>query len=159
VNSPVGPSTRDLTVVQRVSRKPSISIINSSNVRDEDLAKEGADKVRVKYLIDERHGSRNFALRLYTLAKGGHTPLDEHLHEHQVYVLSGRGLVRQSNEGGSSKLTLQRGDTIFVPSNAVHQFSNEQDEPFVFLCVKGNPDLYQHKELVKTSDESNRNYC
>jgi hypothetical protein len=98
VSSPDGSSNRKLTELQEISRKPKFSVINSSNVRDEDLAKEGADKVMVKYLIDERHGSRNFALRLYTLAKGGHTPLDEHLRASRV-CLERSGLAKTVKGG------------------------------------------------------------
>ena len=84
--------------------------------------------------------------------------MDEHAHEHQVYVLSGRGLLRQSKETRSLR-ALKPGDTIFIPSMAVHQFSNESDEPFVFLCVKGNPTLYSSDVQAKVQDDSERNYC
>jgi quercetin dioxygenase-like cupin family protein len=65
-------------------------------------------KVRVRYLIDEQHGSSRFALRLYAVDKGGHTPLDEHAYEHQVYILGGRGMLRELKETGPTK-PLQRG--------------------------------------------------
>ena len=129
-------------MVQETAKEQKIFTVNAFSVQVDDLAKEGAEKVRVRYLIDERHGSHRFALRLYTVMKGGHTPLDEHAYEHQVYVLSGRGMLRQSKTAGPLK-PLQAGDTVFIPSKAVHQFSNEWDEPFVFLCVKGNPTLYE----------------
>jgi quercetin dioxygenase-like cupin family protein len=146
-------------LVQKITRKQSIFIVNESGVPVEDMAKMGAEKVKVRYLVDERHGSDNFALRLYTIGRGGHTPLDQHAYEHQVYVLSGRGLLRHSEETESSLRTLQAGDTIFIPSNAIHQFSNELDEPFVFLCVKGNPTLYSSNGQTTAPDDTQRNYC
>jgi quercetin dioxygenase-like cupin family protein len=145
-------------LVQETARKQSIFTINAFNVPVEDLAINGAEKVRVRYLVDERHGSSRFALRLYAVEKGGHTPLDEHAYEHQVYVLSGRGLLRESKETGPMK-PLQAGDTVFIPSQAVHQFSNERDEPFVFLCVKGNPALYLSNEQPTAQSVPSRNYC
>jgi quercetin dioxygenase-like cupin family protein len=145
--------------MQEISSKKSIVVVNSSDVHPEELEKQGAAKVGVKYLIDERHGSNYFALRLYTVEKGGNTPLDEHLHEHQVYVLSGRGLLRQSKDAHVSQRALKPGDSVFIPSNAVHQFINEFDEPFVFLCVKGNPGLYERGKPITTADDSKRNYC
>jgi quercetin dioxygenase-like cupin family protein len=145
-------------LVQEIGKEQKIFTVNASSVQIEDLAMNGAEKVKVRYLIDERQGSHLFALRLYTVAKGGHTPLDEHAHEHQVYVLSGRGMLRQS-KGSSPLKSLKAGDTIFIPSRAVHQFSNESDEPFVFLCVKGNPTLYESHERESSSDGSGRNYC
>lgn len=145
-------------MIQETSTKRNILVVNASAVPVEDLVKNGAEKAKVKYLIDERHGSDRFSLRLYTLEKGGHTPLDEHAYEHQVYILSGSGLLRPSKETRPLK-ALKPGDTIFIPSKAVHQFSNESDEPFVFLCVKGNPTLYSSDVQAKIQDDSERKYC
>jgi quercetin dioxygenase-like cupin family protein len=127
---------------QKTESKPTILEVNRSKVPIEVLEKKGADKVKVQYLIDERHGSNRFALRIYTVEKGGHTPLDEHEYEHHVYVLNGTGLLRETRNNSLAVRRLNEGDALFVPSNAVHQFINERDEPFVFLCVKGNPKLY-----------------
>lgn len=98
-------------------------------------------------------------MRLYTVQKGGHTPLDQHPYEHHVYVLSGQGLLRQSKDADSPLKELKAKDAIFKPSNAVHQFSNTHDEPLVFLCVKGNPQLYEREQPHKNSDDSEQNYC
>ncbi len=146
-------------MVQAIGEKQTMFIVNAASITVEDLAKNGAEKVKVKYLIDERQGSNRFALRLYTVEKGGHTPLDEHSYEHHVYVLSGQGLLRQSKEQRLPLRTLQAGDSIFIPSNAVHQFSNERNEPFVFLCVKGNPTLYGSNEQTTAADDKGRNFC
>lgn len=138
----------------------SIFIVNAPSVPTENLAKKGAERVKVRYLVDERHGSDRFALRLYTVEKGGHTPVDQHAYEHQVYVLSGQGLLRQSNNSTEPSRTLVPGDTLFIPSNAVHSFSNEREEPFLFLCVKGNPSLYlAHEVGHPPGEDSLRKFC
>jgi quercetin dioxygenase-like cupin family protein len=133
--------------------------VHAADVPVEKLEKKGAEKVQVQYLIDDRHGSDRFALRLYTVQKGGHTPLDEHPYEHQVYVLSGQGLLRESKGPDAPLKTVKAKDVFFIPSNAVHQFSNVHDEPFVFLCVKGNPQLYQSPQLSTAAADSQQNYC
>jgi quercetin dioxygenase-like cupin family protein len=148
-------------MIQKISNR--VFLVNAKNVPVEDLIKQGAKDVKVQYLIDEQHGSNRFSLRLYTVPKGGHTSLDQHEYEHQVYVLSGHGLLRETEQNQSAPRELREGDVIFVPSNAIHQFLNEQVEPFVFLCVKGNPKLYD-TELTggpsdTPSDDSSRNYC
>ena len=136
--------------------------LNSNSVAAEHMEKIGAERVKVRYLIDERHGSNRFALRQYTVEKGGHTPLDQHQYEHHVYVLAGRGLLRESKDGPALR-ELHAGDAVFVPSNGVHQFINERDEPFVFLCVKGNPKLYlsnaARQESSDRPEELNENSC
>lgn len=77
----------------------------------------------------------------------------------ELYVLSGRGLLRQTREAEPPLRALKAGDTIFIPSNAVHQFSNSGDEPFVFLCVKGNPGLYRSGRATDVPSDSARNCC
>jgi quercetin dioxygenase-like cupin family protein len=150
-------------LVQKIGSKERIFAVNASAVPIEDLKKKGADKVKVRYLIDERHGSNRFALRLYEVEKEGCTPLDQHEYEHQVYVLSGRGLLRETEHDGLVLRELREGDAVFVPSNAVHQFMNERDEPFVFLCVKGDPRLYGAKvgsqEQTAGPQDSTDNFC
>jgi quercetin dioxygenase-like cupin family protein len=130
-----------MQLVQAVDR-PEVLIVKSEAIRTEDLEKNDARNVHVKYLIDERHGSNRFSLRVYSIRKGGHTPLDRHEYEHHVYVLSGKGILRNSDNSRVAPHTVQPGDAIFIPSNAVHQFINNDDDPLVFLCVKGNPRLY-----------------
>jgi len=143
---------------QAVRHEGSIFLVNAADVSSEKLGK-GAEKTEVQYLIDDRHGSKRFALRLYTVRKGGHTPLDQHQYEHHVYVLKGVGLLHQSQDTGSTPKTIEAGDALFIPSNAIHQFSNVQNEPLVFLCVKGNPHLYTHEALSRKSDDPEPNYC
>ena len=145
---------------QKAIHKESIVIVNSRDVTFEELAKNGARNTKVRYLIDERHGSDKFSLRVYAVGKDGCTPLDRHEYEHHMFVLGGQGLLRA--EGNDPKLQqLREGDSIFIPSNAVHQFINERDEPLVFLCVKENPKICQRKlpnsELAV--EDASRNFC
>ena len=141
-------------------RKNRIFMVNSSDVVVDDLSKEGACNVRVRYLIDKRKDSNHFSLRLHTVEKNGHTPLDQHEYEHQVYILRGQGFLKEEKSGPALR-DLREGDSIFIPSNAVHQFMNERDEPLVFLCVKGNPRIYEpNSSNTETSmDNSKRNFC
>ena len=143
---------------QETEQEKRIFLVNAKKVPVEILEKSGAEKTQVQYLVDERQGSDRFALRLYTVQKGGHTPLDQHPYEHHVYVMSGEGLLKQSKQRNAPLRPLKVGDTLFIPSNAIHQFSNDKDEPFTFLCVKGNPKLYVGPEQP-APDLSDRNYC
>jgi quercetin dioxygenase-like cupin family protein len=152
-----------MVLVQKSAATNKVFIVNSTNVPLEEMTKQGASNAKVRYLIDERQGSERFALRLYSIEKGGHTPLDEHEYEHQVYILSGQGLLRQAKDEHTPRRTLKAGDTVFIPPNAVHQFINEKDEPLVFLCVKGNPSLYAKGSSTlgqsNKSDEPHENHC
>ena len=141
------------------SSKNEIFVVNAESVPFEDLLKNGAEKVKVRYLIDERHGSNHFALRIYTVDKNGRTPLDQHQYEHQVYVMNGEGFLRMQRNGSVSR-PIRAGDTVFIPSNAVHQFTNEREEPLVFLCVKGNLSLYTTVPATQSDGQgSDEDYC
>jgi quercetin dioxygenase-like cupin family protein len=143
---------------QETEQEKRIFLVNTTSVPVEVLEKKGAEKTHVQYLIDDRQGSDRFALRLYTVQKGGHTPLDQHPYEHHVYVMRGEGLLKQSAQPNAPLRPLKTGDTLFIPSNAVHQLSNVKDEAFTFLCVKGYPKLYAGLERA-VPDDSERNYC
>jgi quercetin dioxygenase-like cupin family protein len=102
------------------------------------LSNEGAEKVKVKYLVNKPAGAQNFYLTYYSVEKGGHTPLDNHVNEHEVFIMRGKGRV----VGADEQHELAPGDTIYIKSNEVHQLVNTGDEPLEFLCVKGADRLY-----------------
>jgi quercetin dioxygenase-like cupin family protein len=108
------------------------------------LSKQGAEKVQVKYLIHKGAGAEKFTLRYFSVAKGGHTPLDQHLGEHEVFVMKGRAQLK----GIDWERTVGPGDAVFIASNEVHQFSNTGNEPFEFLSVRGADELYTARETA-----------
>jgi len=82
-------------------------------------------------LIGTEEGTPHFHLRYFAVQPGGHTSLDQHAHEHGVYILHGRARLRL----GDTEHELHTGDTIYIPGNEVHQFFTLGAEPFGFLCV------------------------
>lgn len=92
---------------------------------------DGAEKARMRLLISEKEGAENFAMRMFTVAPGGHTPYHFHDYEHEVFVLEGKGLLR--GEDGSHEFA--SGAVIFVQPNEKHQFVNAGDSPLKFLCL------------------------
>jgi quercetin dioxygenase-like cupin family protein len=48
------------------------------NVKLEEVADEGASKTKVRWLITDQMGAKNFAMRLFEIEPGGHTPLHKH---------------------------------------------------------------------------------
>jgi len=107
-------------------------ITNVEKVREYEVRERGAKGVRVKYLLHKGVGAKRLQLRLFTINVGGYTPLERHEHEHEVYVLRGKALVR----GGEREVVVQSGSVIFIASNEEHQFRNVGKEPLEFLCTK-----------------------
>jgi quercetin dioxygenase-like cupin family protein len=56
-------------------------------------AEEGAEKLRVRWLITKEIGAENFAMRLFEMDPGGFSPLHRHPWEHEVFILEGKGLA------------------------------------------------------------------
>jgi quercetin dioxygenase-like cupin family protein len=93
---------------------------------------KGARGVRVKHLLHEGVGAKRFQLRLFSIDVGGYTPLEKHKHEHEVFILHGKGLVR----GGDTETIVKEGNVIFISSWEEHQFRNVGEEKLQFLCTK-----------------------
>jgi len=81
--------------------------------------------------IGEAEGSDNFTIRYFRLEPGTHSNLEHHPHEHGVIVVHGRArcqLNEQFHDVGPF-------DSIYITGNDLHQFVQQGDEPFGFICV------------------------
>lgn len=95
---------------------------------------EGSKGCQVRWLLGERDGAPNFAMRQFEVAPGGFTPRHSHPYEHEVFVLEGEGEVFEGNEPHP----LRMGDVVFVKPDEIHQFRNTGSAPLKFLCLIPN---------------------
>ncbi len=95
---------------------------------------EGASGCKVRWLVGEKDGAPNFAMRQFTVSPGGYTPKHSHPYEHEVFVLEGSGVVLEGNH----EHPLAAGDVVFVKPDEIHQFRNTSDAPLKFLCLVPN---------------------
>ncbi|MCD6399525.1 cupin domain-containing protein [candidate division WOR-3 bacterium] len=102
-----------------------------TDVKEEYVSEEGAKSTYIRWLITEKDGAPHFAMRRFRVEKGGYTPFHKHSHEHEAYVLSGRGVARVGNE----EVPLEKDRFVFVPPNVPHQFLNKGEEDLIFLCI------------------------
>lgn len=87
-------------------------------------------------LLSEKIGVPNFELRYFEIPPGGHTSRGGHPWEHEVYVVAGNGIVRgRTAEGQDIEREVEPGDAIYIAPDEDHQFLNEADIPFGFICV------------------------
>lgn len=87
--------------------------------------------VKKRVLIGPKEGAPTFAVRLFTVAPGGHTPAHTHPYEHGVIVLKGKGEVLEK-EGAKP---IEAGSVVFVKPGEFHGFRNTGSEPLEFLCI------------------------
>lgn len=109
-----------------------ITIRRESDVERQDVS-DGVEIVGAtkQLLISPQDGAQSFAVRLFSLSHGGHTPRHTHPFEHGVVVVEGRGELVTPDDVH----TLTPGTVAYIPPNEEHQFRNVDTEPFRFLCV------------------------
>ena len=76
-------------------------------------------------------GAPNFCMRVIDVAPGAFTPSHEHPWEHEVFVLSGRGVV----VGKEGETQITKDSVVFVPPDEHHCFINNGNAPLRFICV------------------------
>ncbi len=94
----------------------------------------GASGVTMKLMVGRDDGAPNFAMRLFEVGPGGHTPEHAHNYEHEVMIVEGAGQVC-SGVGNVTIRPVAAGDVVFIPPNETHQFRNPGDAPMRFMCL------------------------
>jgi quercetin dioxygenase-like cupin family protein len=108
-----------------------MKITDYRKVKAEDVGDPEAKGVTIRWLISEKEGAPHFAMRLFELQPGGHTPYHKHSWEHEVFLLKGEGAL----VGEGETHIIREGDAIFVPGEENHQFRNTSEETMTFLCM------------------------
>lgn len=94
---------------------------------------EGVKDVNVRVIFGPAEGAPTFAMRVFDLAPGGHTPFHTHPFEHEAMILSGDvALVNADGE----EIPADIGDVALVMGDEKHQFKNLSDtQPASFMCL------------------------
>ncbi len=108
-----------------------MKIEKSSNIEKLSVDVEGAKDVEIRWLISKEDGAENYAMRMFELQPGGHTPLHTHPQEHEVFVIEGRGIFVY--EGREYEFGPEY--VVFVPPNKEHRFKNTGESVLRMLCI------------------------
>jgi len=108
-----------------------MKLVNSCDVAKVAVEMEGAQGAQIQWLLGKDGEAPTFAMRLFELEPGGHTPLHTHPHEHEVFVLEGKGIVRDNGQ----ERPIGPEDAILVPGGCKHNFENTGDSVLRFLCL------------------------
>ena len=107
-------------------------IKNIDQVPLHDVNMEGAKDVKVRVLFGPADNAPTFAMRVFEMAGGGHTPFHTHPFEHEAVLLDGD--IAVVTEAGDRPL--QKGDVILVPPEEKHQFKNlSETKSARFMCL------------------------
>ena len=105
--------------------------VNYEEVKEEIPTEKGAKDITVRWLISDKDGAKNFAMRLFEVKPGGNTPWHQHDWEHEIFVLDGEGMAK----GEKGKLKFGAGDVFYVEPMEWHQFVNTGKRGLKFLCL------------------------
>ena len=108
-----------------------MKVDRATKVNSQAVMMDGANGCSVRWLINDTDGAPNFAMRQFAVEPDGHTPKHSHPYEHEVYVLSGSGIVLEGDE----EHPINAGDFIYVRPDEIHQFRNTGTAPLTFLCM------------------------
>jgi quercetin dioxygenase-like cupin family protein len=108
-----------------------MKLVHFDEVPQEKVTQEGAENIKIRWLISEKDNAPNFFLRMFEVEPGGHTPYHTHDWEHEVFVLEGNGVL--ATEDGEKEF--HAWDVIYVNPNMYHQFKNAGNNLLRFLCI------------------------
>ena len=94
-------------------------------------AQDAYEGVTMRVVIGPDDGAPFFTMRVFELEPGRVSPHHSHWWEHEVFVLSGQGVVK-TDEG---EMPIGHGTTVFVPGGEMHQFVNLGDDVLRFICL------------------------
>jgi tRNA (adenine37-N6)-methyltransferase len=93
---------------------------------------EGKSDVTARSLWSTADDASTFTLRLFEVTPGAMMPVLNYPHSHQIYILSGQGVLR----GKSQEYELKPDVTILVTANEQHQLESTGSDPLRFLsCI------------------------
>jgi quercetin dioxygenase-like cupin family protein len=112
----------------------------------EDLPDQGFRGVSRQTITSGTNEKCAFEVRYFEIEPNGYTRLERHEHVHSVTVLRGRGYALI----GADVHPLSGHDHVYVPPMTFHQFVNDGDVAFGFMCVV---DAERDRPILPNADE------
>lgn len=95
---------------------------------------EGVSGTYIQWLASKTDGAPTFAMRRFKIEPGGTIPLHDHPWEHEIFILSGRGVAYNDKE----RTEIGPGDVLFIPPEEPHGYDNTGDGELTFICMIPN---------------------
>ena len=85
----------------------------------------------MKALISPKEGWDGYVMRVVELAQGGYSPRHAHDWPHINYILEGHGSLHVDGKD----TPVETGSYAYVPAGTRHQYKNEGNGTFRFICI------------------------
>jgi quercetin dioxygenase-like cupin family protein len=82
-------------------------------------------------VITDEDGAPNFCMQVFEVQPGSSTPSHAHPWEHEIVVVSGRGVL-VGEMGGTE---VDKGSVVFIAPNENHCLVNKGNDPLRFVCI------------------------
>ena len=105
--------------------------VNYTEVDAEIPEIEGIKDLTIRWLISDKDGAKNFAVRLFEVSPGGHSPWHQHEWEHEMFILEGEGVAKIETQ----EVKFKAGDAFFIEPWEWHNFTNSGTGVLKFLCM------------------------
>ena len=106
--------------------------LHYTDVEEIDVTDYGSTNTTIRWLITkEKDGAPRFSIRRFEIKPGGEIGIHNHPQEHEIYILSGSGVVFTIKE----MYEINPNDVLYVPPSENHGYKNTGEEDLVFLCV------------------------
>ena len=106
-------------------------VSHKDKVEEITLQGEGIKEATKKVLISPKEGWEGHVMRVFKLKSGGHTPRHTHAWPHINYIIKGKGTLHLDGEDHE----VEAGSFAYVPGGKNHQFMNNSNEEFEFMCI------------------------
>ena len=85
----------------------------------------------MKVLVSPEEGWDSHVMRVVELNKDGYSPKHNHPWPHINYMIEGNGILMIDGVDH----VVSAGSYAFVPGGSLHQFRNNGEVPFKFICI------------------------
>ncbi|MCP4747534.1 MAG: cupin domain-containing protein [Desulfobacteraceae bacterium] len=106
-------------------------IEHEKNVTAKAAEMPGLKNAAVKSLIGPEQGWSDYVLRVIEVGPEGHTPKHAHPWPHINYMLEGKARLYLNGR----EHDIRAGSFAYVPEGQEHQFSNNGEGVFRFICI------------------------
>ncbi len=90
-----------------------------------------AEGVEKRVAIGPKEGAPTFVMRIFDLGPGRSSPYHTHDWEHEVFVLSGEGVLLTED----TEIPLKADDVIYIAPYEKHGLKNTGQGTFRFICL------------------------
>ena len=108
--------------------------INQKSVKKKPLNIEGVTGTTLQWLYSKFDDAPMFSMRRFTIEPNGFVPLHKHPWEHEIYIISGKGVLFSDRE----MLSAEPDDAFYILQDELHGYGNPHEEDFIFLCIIPN---------------------